>query len=145
MAPIQDYKPLCRKLIEDAYNNKNNFANNISTYVADNVNDHGIPAGDKNGLTGLKDHMKALYTAFPDARWTNAEFYQDGDYVTIRSVFTGTHKGDLMGLRPTNKQVNVDTVDLLRFQNGKVVEHWGGWEAAAFCTQLGLVKAVTAA
>ena len=39
MPTTTDYKPLAHKLIDDVYNNKTNYASNIATYVADNINE----------------------------------------------------------------------------------------------------------
>ncbi len=38
----------------------------------------------------------------------------DGDKVVARARMTGTHKGELMGMPPTAKSVDVQLIDIIR-------------------------------
>jgi predicted ester cyclase len=55
----------------------------------------------------------------------------------------GTHKGELNGIAPTGKQVNVSGVSIVRFANGKIVEGWANWDALGLMQQLGTVPEQT--
>jgi predicted ester cyclase len=46
------------------------------------------------------------------------------DAVTIRVVMTGTHRGDLFGLPPTGRRVQVDQINIEYIRDGRIVEHW---------------------
>ena len=48
-----------------------------------------------------------------------------GDKVTIRKTITGVHSGELMGVAPTGRPVNVIDIDIVRVEDGRYVEHWG--------------------
>ncbi len=50
----------------------------------------------------------------------------EGDTVATRVTFRGTHTGDFLGIPATGKHVVVPALDMLRYANGKLVEHWGG-------------------
>jgi predicted SnoaL-like aldol condensation-catalyzing enzyme len=43
------------------------------------------------------------------------------------------------GMPATNKPIDIHTVDVLRFENGKVVEHWGYMEEFKMMEQLGMM------
>jgi predicted SnoaL-like aldol condensation-catalyzing enzyme len=43
---------------------------------------------------------------------------------SIIPYWTGTQQGDYQGTPPTNKTMNIQTVDLFRIENGIIVEHW---------------------
>ena len=43
----------------------------------------------------------------------------------MRPHITGTHDGELMGLPPTGRTIDVHAMGILRFADGRVVERWG--------------------
>ena len=62
-----------------------------------------------------------------------------GDRVWVRFVASGTNLGPFMGNPPTKKKIRVDVIDVVRFQDGKIVEHWGVPDQLGLMFQLGLV------
>ena len=44
-----------------------------------------------------------------------------------------------MGIAPTNREVAQDYVHILRFEDGKAVEHWGVRDDMALMQQLGVL------
>jgi predicted ester cyclase len=48
----------------------------------------------------------------------------EGDKVVTRKSFTGTHQGDFMGVPPTGRKVTIEVIDIVRVENGQIVEHW---------------------
>lgn len=61
--------------------------------------------------------------------------------VATLKTFSGTHKGELMGVPPTGKHVAFDVSDILRLRDGKVVEHWNVVDIAGLMQQLGAMPA----
>ena len=55
---------------------------------------------------------------------------------------SGTHKGDLRGIAPTNKAMTVEGVTIIRIANGKILDHHVSWDALGMMQQLGIVPAV---
>jgi len=56
--------------------------------------------------------------------------------------FTGTNRGEFMGMPATGKRVDAQLIDIFRFGNdGRVHEHWGVMDALALMQQLGAVPA----
>ena len=51
---------------------------------------------------------------------------------------TGTNTGSMFGHKPSGKKVKIDGADIMRFENGKSVEHWGYMEETKFLHQLGM-------
>ena len=49
----------------------------------------------------------------------------------------GTHTGAFMNNPPTGKSFTIDVIDIMRFANGKMVEHWGSPDRFALLVQLG--------
>lgn len=79
-------------------------------------------------------------TAFPDLYIAVEDLVAEGDRVVGRITINGTHQGDLMGIPTTSKQVKVDSIDIIRYDDsGKAVEHWGETDSMGLMRQLGIV------
>ncbi|MCP8314023.1 MAG: ester cyclase [archaeon] len=63
----------------------------------------------------------------------------EGDKVAVRVTESGTHKGEFMGIPPTNKKWTVWGIFIDRVAGGKIVEEWGVFDALSWMKQLGLV------
>ncbi|SEL30512.1 ester cyclase [Streptacidiphilus jiangxiensis] len=77
--------------------------------------------------TGIKNHYAGLRRSFPDLRHEvheNIGVLVEGDLVALRTVITGTHKGDYAGNAPTGRQVQTSASHVFRLRDDKVVEHW---------------------
>jgi len=70
---------------------------------------------------------------------TIEDIIAEGETVMTRWSCRGTHKGDLRGIAPTGKQINISGVTIARLANGKFVEGWVNWDALGLMQQLGVV------
>jgi steroid delta-isomerase-like uncharacterized protein len=96
-----------------------------------------IPTG--AGRSGLKTFFGQLRSAFPDFNFTIDDMIAEGDRVAIRMTCRYTHKGTFMGVAPTGKAVVLMKMDVMRFVNGKIVEHWDAADRLGLLQQLGVV------
>jgi len=112
----------------------------IDELVADNFVDHYVPdpkmPANKAGLTQT---MGMFRTAFPDLQISVEDIIAKGDKVWAYTIMRGTNKGEFMGMPATGKKIEVKGVDIVRFVNGKAVEHWGLNDDMAMMTQLGMI------
>ena len=76
---------------------------------------------------------------FPDLQLTIEDAVGEGDLVAQRVHFSGTHTGEFQGLPPTNRKVSFSGLELNRFEDGRVVEHWFQLDALGLLQQLGLM------
>ena len=133
---IEKNKTIFRRFIE-AYNEHD--LDLLDDLIAPDYVDPDYPQ--LKGLEGLKQMMKMAFMAFPDYQETIEDIIAEGDKVWILLSYTGTHKGEFMGLSPTNKKLISLAVDMYRFENGKIV--WGKRVPTpdlAFFKQLGLIE-----
>lgn len=98
--------------------------------VADEILDdtfinHTSPPGLSQGKDGVRAFFEMMWKAFPDMTVEIFDQVAEGDLVTTRKAFHGTHTGDFMGIPPTHKRVRIDVIDIIRLQDGRFVEHWG--------------------
>lgn len=109
----------------------------LDEFVARDVRDHNPDPGQGPGLQGVKEWFLMLAGAFPDLRATVEDLIAEGDKVVARVVFRGTHSGDFQGIPATGKQVSVKAIDILRIEDGKIVERWGLTDQVSMMQQLG--------
>jgi predicted ester cyclase len=110
--------------------------------VADDFVEHqggpGLPAAKE----GTLEFFRILLAAFPDMRMNVEDLIAGGDKTVARVKVTGTHKGEFMGVPPTGTRVDVQLIDIMRFNSaGLVCEHWGVADMLSLMQQLGAVPA----
>ena len=63
-----------------------------------------------------------------------------------RVKVTGTNQGEFMGVPPTGNAVEIQIIDIMRFDDaGLACEHWGVADMLSLMQQLGVVPAGPAA
>jgi predicted ester cyclase len=87
--------------------------------------EHSPLPGQGPGIDGLNELAGFYFAAFPDLATRVEAVFGDGDLTAVRWSGQGTHQGDLMGVAPTHRRVQFSGIDILRIENGKIVEHWG--------------------
>jgi predicted ester cyclase len=123
-----------RQVIEEAFN-KGNYAVLHEHFNPDFV-EHQF--GLKPTIEGMQGDIQFLRTAFPDFTLTIEEMLAQGDQVWVRSTARGTNLGGFMG-PPNGKSFQITVFDICRFQDGKIVAHWGVPDRFALMAQLGLL------
>jgi steroid delta-isomerase-like uncharacterized protein len=83
--------------------------------------------------------LAGFVKAFPDLRLTVEDAVSDGEFVAQRIHFEGTHTGEFQGLPPTHRRVSFYSIELNRFVDGRVAEHWFQLDSLTLLQQLGLV------
>ena len=66
-----------------------------------------------------------LRSAFPDFKATIDDIIAEGDKLVIRQTWSGTQKGEFMGIPPTGRSVSFRVIDIVRFSGGKFVATLG--------------------
>jgi len=91
------------------------------------------------GLAAYRQFGSAYFGAFPDLQITPEDLIAEGDKVTMRYGWRGTHKGELMGIPATGKQVTTSGISILRVANGKIAEQWDSFDNLGMLQQLGVI------
>lgn len=113
----------------------------IDEYCSPDYVDHDddLPAP---GREGLKQHVEMIRRGFPDTQVTVEDMVADGDRIAARTTARGTHTGEFMGVPPTGRPITISGMDITRFSEGKIVEHWGLVDTMALMQQLGLAAPI---
>lgn len=131
---VEENKAIFRRIVEEGFN-KGNLAI-VDELVATNHVNH---TDNVHGPEEYKQFITMYRTAFPDLHMTIEDQIAEGDKVVNRWTSRGTHKGDLMGIPPTGKQITVMGMYVARIIGGKIVEEWGNFDALGMMQQLGVV------
>lgn len=136
--PVETNTAVSNRWYEEVFNAGNLAL--IDELFAPNFVDHD-PSNPLPGLEGVRQLVSMYRGAFPDLHLTIEDEITEGDRVVTRFTGRGTHKGSLMGIPPTGKRVTITAIDILRFENGKIAEHWGNQDLLGMMHQLGVIPA----
>lgn len=125
-----------RRLIEEGFSRGNLAA--LDELFAPDFVEHQDGFEPPN-LEGVKSAIASLRTPFPDLKVTVEEIISSGDKTWARLTGRGTHLAPFMGRPPTGKSFAITVIDICRFENGKIVEHWGVADRLSQMAQLGLL------
>jgi predicted ester cyclase len=96
--------------------------------------------GSKPGIEGVKATIAILHEWFSDFELTVIKITADGDTVWALNRARGVNTGSVIGFPPTGKPMEIDVIDIARFEGGKIVEHWGVPDQLGMLIQLGLMQ-----
>ena len=97
----------------------------------------GYPESPVNGHEGFRQLIQIYFSAFRDLHWESEQEIASGDYVVLRVRGTGTHRGDLGGIAPTNRQVDLHLCENSEAKNGKIVHGWLYFDTGTMLRQMG--------
>ena len=134
----ENNKAIVRRLIEEVWNKGN--LSLVDELFAPNYEHHDASSPDfGRGPESEKKRATLYRTAFPDLRVTIEDIIAEGETVMTRWSCRGTHKGDLSGVAPTGRQINISGVTITRLEKGKLAESFVNWDALGLMQQLGVV------
>lgn len=134
---IDHMKAMTRRLYQEGIS-QGNLAVVDELVAVDAIDHEGMP-GMPPGVEGLKALIGVLRGAFPDLPFTPDDRVAEGDKIVARLTVTGTHRGEFMGKPPTGRSVSFSAIDIIRFENGKMKEHWGQDDQLGLMQQLGVI------
>jgi ketosteroid isomerase-like protein len=85
---------------------------------------------------GLKQANEGFRASFPDLRGTIEQILAFGDWVAARVTWTGTNTGEFMGQPPTGKTVSFTEIEIVRCDNGRIVDLRQVADLASLMSQL---------
>jgi predicted ester cyclase len=100
------------------------------------VVDHSRPPGIEPGAAGVHQQFDGFRAAFSGFAATILDQVAEGEKVVTRKVFTGTHTGDFQGIAPTGRDVEIHVIDIVRVEDGRIVEHWNCVDRLGLMAQL---------
>jgi predicted ester cyclase len=135
MSSVESLREVVRKLA-DTFNNPQNRESSYFDFYDDSLIIDGFPPNVPNNKEGFKQFIYLLWKAFPDIRIMFDDIIIEGNKVACRYNLTGTHKGEFMDLRPTDKQFRVNGMTVFSFRDKKCVQRWNLVDMISLMEQL---------
>jgi predicted ester cyclase len=118
-------KATVRRLFEEVFGRRNVAA--LDEFLAPGYVNHASIR--VRGSEGAKRAVAAQFQAFPDLHTTIEDIIAEGDKVVVRATDHFTHQ-------PDGKYVTLGWIEILRLENGKVVEAWAEADMSPILEQL---------
>jgi steroid delta-isomerase-like uncharacterized protein len=100
------------------------------------------PDEDIQGSEEARKFLGMYLSAFPDMRVTVEDVIAEGDKVVSRWTIRGTHRGEMMGIAPTDEQIEIKGITIHRIEGGKIAEEWERYDNLGVMQQLGAISEV---
>jgi steroid delta-isomerase-like uncharacterized protein len=112
----------------------------FAALIADDLIEHEEVEGLPQTKEGVIQFFEMFRAAFSDLRMEAEDIIESGDKAWARIRITGTNDGEFMGMPATGKSVDLQAVDIVRFnEEGVAAEHWGVTDSMTMMQQLGVV------
>lgn len=112
----------------------------FAALVADDFVEHEEIPGLPPTKAGMLEYFRALSSAFPDLRMRVDDLITQDDKAVARVTASAHHDGDFMGVPASGAQVEMQLIDIMRFDEaGLVAEHWGVADMMSLMSQIGTI------
>jgi predicted ester cyclase len=109
----------------------------LKKYLKEDIVDHNAFPGDLPGLEGVRSRFSYWAEAFSDAIEENIAVAGEGDVLAVLYNLHSNHTGEYIGIPPTGKSVIIPGIEFLRFEDGKIAEHWGIYDFFSTAEEIG--------
>ena len=101
--------------------------------------DHG-PMGEMRGVPAFKEMIAMWRAAVPDVHCEVEDFFSDGEMAAWNVRTTGTHTGEMMGMPPSGRSIELVSPNIGRMRDGRAAEHWADQSMFQFLQQIGAME-----
>ena len=140
MMSAEENKAVARRELEEIFDAKGNLDAAEEIYAPNYISHQ--PAGDEDirGVEAIKQFAAGMREAFPDLEITIEDQIAEGNKVVTRFRTRDTHQGELWGMPPTGKEVEITNVSVCRIEGGKIAEEWTVPDRLGMMQQLGVIE-----
>jgi predicted ester cyclase len=85
--------------------------------------DYVAPDGQR-GAAAFRANIEQLRRGFPDIRFTVEDLVAEGDKVTVRWTWRGTHTGPFRAFQPTGHSITNSGIAIYQFVDGRIANVW---------------------
>lgn len=125
-----------RRLLDAVFSN-GDFAEIDEIVVPDAIEYQNGTQG--RGAEAVRRIATGLRASFPDVKLHVEDIAAVDDKVWVRARARGTDTGGVAGRPPSGKAIEVGVVDVVRFRDGKIVEHRGVADRMGMLQQVGVL------
>ena len=109
----------------------------IDALVHPGFRNHTVVPGQRDDRQGVRETTAAMHEAFSGLRVEVLHCVADGDLVATHKLFRGSHTGAWFGIPASGNRVEFRVIDLVRYRDGQLFEHWAVADAVTLLRQIG--------
>jgi len=133
--PLERNKNLVRRFFDEMWNPWN-FAK-ADELLAPEIVFRGTLGNELKGRDAFRGYMRKVQAAFPDFHNAIEEISAEDDRVIARTLYHGTHRGEIFGVAPTGKSITYSGAAFFRIEDGKIAHGWVLGDIVSLLRQLG--------
>ncbi|HEV2488757.1 MAG TPA: ester cyclase [Candidatus Acidoferrales bacterium] len=108
--------------------------------LTNDISFRGSLGAEMRGREAFCGYMRSVEKAFPDFYNRIETLVVEGERAAARLTYSGTHRGEIFGIRPAGTRINYAGAAFFRFAKGKVAEGWVLGDLIGLLRQLGAQK-----
>ncbi|HYW32474.1 MAG TPA: ester cyclase [Gemmatimonas sp.] len=106
----------------------------LDRLVADDYDDHRTG---QRGRPALIGYFQDSHRALSGMRIIIDSIVAEGDRVMVRNRIVGVHQGEMMGIAPSGRAIDVAAMQEYRVEAGRLAAHWEVADALTLLQQVG--------
>jgi steroid delta-isomerase-like uncharacterized protein len=137
MSVSQAHKELFGRLYHSIWNERR--MDFIPLVIADThaITDPTV-AGGAVGPSAYRRQVERFLTGLPDLHFEVDDTITEKDKLVVYWTITGTHRGEFLGVPPTNKKVAFSGITINQIRNGQIIESTVIWDGLGLLEQFGI-------
>jgi steroid delta-isomerase-like uncharacterized protein len=140
MATEESNKAIVRQMYTELFTQeKLSLADEI--FASDYIDHEAPPDQTNSGPEAMRQLVTMFHLAFPDIVFQVEEAIAEGETVAACVTWTGTQRGNFLGIAPTGRTVHQKQMHFMHFRDGKMVEHMAVRDDLGLRQQLGAIAA----
>ena len=128
-------KELVRRYYEGVVNEHR--LDELASFIHPDYVDHNAEDIER-GPSVVRAHLEGLRSTFPDLRVRIEQMIAEDDLVVTRVTARGTHTGVWQEIKPTGAEIRLYGINIDRFEEGLIAEHWGEADTVGMLQQMGV-------
>jgi predicted ester cyclase len=116
----------------------------VDELISPEVVDHqfGLEGSGPAVIEKVKRAITDLHGFLHHLHYTIDDIVSVGDMVWARMTATSTHGGPFFGVPASGRPLKITVIDVCRFKDGRIVEHWGVPDRFALLAQMGVLESL---
>lgn len=90
------------------------------------------------GPAAYRRQVERFLAGLPDLKFVVDDTVSEGDKLVVYWTITGTHRGEFLGVPPTNKRVAFTGITINQIADGKILESTVIWDGLGLMKQFGI-------
>ena len=132
----EENKAVVRRWVE-AFNEGDIDA--VNELLTDSYVRHDPNSPEVRGPEEEKQLIAMYRSAFPDLHFTLEDMVAEDDRGATRLRISATHKGELLGIHPTENRLSFTAMEIYRLRESKIDEQWVNVDTLGMMQQIGAI------